>query len=288
MKQIKLTTFTDPMMGLSYECEPIFRKLETHYAGQIDFHYSMGVLVRDVCDFMIPEDAAETIEQSIRNYNSRLARIYEQEEEICGMPICMDGFQLFDKEHTSSLPLCLADKAVQQMTPQLADRFLYNLRYATIVETRPTTHLDEILRVVRQTGIEEAQFLQCYENGSAELALRHDLQIIQNLGIRNLPAYLLQYGHQRLLFPKLMDYDDFVTAIAQISDGQIYPSQPQPTIDALRTMLSKHPLISPIEISHAFDLQSQEEVKAFIQPLLENNEISIYEVPHGLFIKANC
>lgn len=32
-----LTTFTAPMMGLSYECEPIFRKLETHFAGQIAF-----------------------------------------------------------------------------------------------------------------------------------------------------------------------------------------------------------------------------------------------------------
>ena len=41
-------TFTDPMMGLSYECEPIFRKLETHFPGRIEFIYVMSGLVRNV------------------------------------------------------------------------------------------------------------------------------------------------------------------------------------------------------------------------------------------------
>ena len=62
MNKITLTTFTDPMMGLSYECEPIMRKLETHFAGQIEFRYVMGLLVRDVHDFMMAEDYADTDE----------------------------------------------------------------------------------------------------------------------------------------------------------------------------------------------------------------------------------
>ena len=45
-EKISLVTFTDPMMGLSYEYEPIFRKLETYFAGKIDFHYVMSLLVR--------------------------------------------------------------------------------------------------------------------------------------------------------------------------------------------------------------------------------------------------
>ena len=31
MEKITLTTFTNPLMGLSYECKPIFRKLVMHY-----------------------------------------------------------------------------------------------------------------------------------------------------------------------------------------------------------------------------------------------------------------
>ena len=32
MDKIVIVTFTDPMMGLSYECKSIFRKLETNFA----------------------------------------------------------------------------------------------------------------------------------------------------------------------------------------------------------------------------------------------------------------
>ena len=56
MEKIIIFSFTDPMMGLSYESEPVFRKLETHFAGHIEFRYIMSGLVRNVTDFMTPED----------------------------------------------------------------------------------------------------------------------------------------------------------------------------------------------------------------------------------------
>ena len=41
------------MMGLSWEYEPTFRKLETHF--QIEFRYIMSVLVPDVYRLVNPE-----------------------------------------------------------------------------------------------------------------------------------------------------------------------------------------------------------------------------------------
>ena len=61
-----ITTFTDPMMGLSYESEPVFRKLETHFEGQIEFRCVMAGLVRDVSDFMTPEERSMEPETGIR------------------------------------------------------------------------------------------------------------------------------------------------------------------------------------------------------------------------------
>ena len=55
-EKISLVTFTDPMMGLSYECAPIFRKLETHFADEIEFHFVMSLLVRDVYELFAPDD----------------------------------------------------------------------------------------------------------------------------------------------------------------------------------------------------------------------------------------
>ena len=55
---VNLTVFTDPMMGLSYESEPILDALDRRYGKRLDIRYVMSVLVRDVCDFMTPTERA--------------------------------------------------------------------------------------------------------------------------------------------------------------------------------------------------------------------------------------
>ena len=138
--KVNIVTFTDPMMGLSYESEPVFRKLETHFGENIEFKYLMCILVKDVYDLVNPADLSINKELAIKNYNAKLAKIYESEEYISNMPINMTDFHLFSIEHTSSLPLKLAYKSVQLVDKSKADLFLYNLRYATIVAAcRPTT-----------------------------------------------------------------------------------------------------------------------------------------------------
>ena len=285
MNKITLTTFTDPMMGLSYECEPIFRKLETHFAGQIEFKYSMGLLVRNVYELCDCNELAQSPALGLHHYNARLAKIYESEESISGMPINMDGFCLFSTEETSSLPLNLAYKAAQLTAPELADRFLYNLRYATIVDTRPTTKLEEILKVVRQTGINEKQFLQHYQDSSAETALDSDLTHMHALGIHTLPAYLLQYDGKQMVIKQLIGYDTFVAAIRQISDGCIYPQPVMQSLQSVSQLLEQHPLISPIEVREALDFHSIDDVRQFIQPLIDSREITIRDVKRGWFIE---
>lgn len=285
MNKITLTTFTDPMMGLSYECEPIFRKLETHFAGQIEFKYSMGLLVRNVYELCDCNELAQSPALGLHHYNARLAKIYESEESISGMPINMDGFCLFSTEETSSLPLNLAYKAAQLTAPELADCFLYNLRYATIVDTRPTTKLEEILKVVRQTGINEKQFLQHYQDSSAETAMDSDLTRMHALGIHTLPAYLLQYDGKQMVIKRLIGYDTFVAAIRQISDGCIYPQPVMQSLQSVSQLLEQHPLISPIEVREALDFHSIDDVRQFIQPLIDSREITIRDVKRGWFIE---
>lgn len=217
-EKVIITTFTDPMMGLSWECEPLFRKLETHFAGQIEFRTVMALLVRDVRDFMLPDELALPPVEGIRRYNARLAAIYESEEPISGMSINMTGFRLFDAEHTSSLPLNLAYHAVKLTDAESAERFLYNLRYATVVDCRPTTQTEELLAVGQNTGLDADTFLRHFHDGSAQAALERDLRLWHSLGIRSLPAYLIQYGDRAALIQSF-DYRDFVSAIGELSHG---------------------------------------------------------------------
>jgi len=281
MNKITLTTFTDPMMGLSYECEPIFRKLETHFAGQIEFRYSMGLLVSNVYELWGCNELAQSPALALHRYNTRLAKIYENEEQISGMPINMDGFCLFSTEETSSLPLNLAYKAAELTAPELADCFLYNLRYATIVET---TKLEEILKVVRRTGINEKMFLQHFQDSSAETALDSDLTRMHALGIHTLPVYLLEYDERQMLIKHLIGYDAFVDAIRELTDGRAHPQLVEQSLVSVRQLLEQHPLISPIELREAFDFNTTDDVRQFIQPMVDSGEVSIRDVKRGWFI----
>lgn len=210
MEKLIITTFTDPMMGLTYECEPIYDKLKERYP-HIEFRWVMSLLVRDVSDLMHPN---ETISQ----YNKRLARIYESEQSIGGLPIKMPDLHLFDEQHRSSLPLNLAYKAAQLSDIDRADEFLKNLRHATIVDVLPTTHFDVILKVVRDTGIDEDRFTQYFNDGTAQTELEKNLAFTRELNIRTLPAYLIQYGEKAVVVRSLIDFENFVSIVEQLKE----------------------------------------------------------------------
>ena len=221
-EKITLVTFTDPMMGLSYECEPIFRKLETHFAGKIDFRYVMSGLVRDVYELVNPADLKISKELAIKNYNEKLAEIYRMEENLGGLPINMDGFSLFSVNETSSDPLNIAYKAAQISNPDKADLFLYNLRFATIVECLPTTKLQEILKVAIKSELNIKKFLAAYNDGSAERAFKSDLAIRDRLNIHSLPSYLVQYKDKGALIQNLVDYNGFVKIFSDFAGDNLF------------------------------------------------------------------
>lgn len=214
-KKITMTVFTDPMMGLSYESEPIIDHLKEEYGERLELRYVMSLLVRDVSDFMTPEERVLEPEEGIRTYCRRLAGIYKSEETIGGLPINMNGFCLFDPEHRSSRPLCMAYKAARLADPVKADDFLTALRHAVVIDCLPATHFDVILKIIRNTGIDEAAFVQHYKDGTAEQALEQDLRLTRNLGIRSLPAYLLERDKKALILQSF-HYQDFVNAIEDL------------------------------------------------------------------------
>lgn len=217
-EQILLTVFTDPMMGLSYESEPIMDALARRYGERLAIRYVMSVLVRDVSDFMTSAERALPPEQGILLYCKRLAQIYKSEESIGGLPINMEDFRLFDPEHRSSMPLCLAYKAAQIVSPDKAETFLLRLRHATVQDCRPTTHEEEILAVVRKSGIDEQAFLAAYRDGRGEAALERDFTLTRSMGIHSLPTYLLQCRDKGVLLQSF-DMNDFLTAIARITQN---------------------------------------------------------------------
>lgn len=266
---LKITTFTDPMMGLSYESEPFFLQLETHFSQQICFVYAMGCLVENVTDWLLPNE-------TLPEYNARLARIYEAEQCISGLPISMPKLALFTAERPSSLPLNLAYKAAQLADIRKADIFLYRLRYAAIVEVRPTNDLTVILDVVRAVGIDETAFLHHFQNGSAQIALNQDLALKKQLGIRGLPAYLFEFEDKKIVMNGVLNFTQFTQIIQQISEGKLQPKTPELTVEILAKLLAEHPLISLIELQCAFNVD-EAKVRSILSVFLAKGEVEFME-----------
>lgn len=175
--KITIFVFTDPMMGLSYEQEPVLEKLKAHYGERISFRYVMAGLVRDVADFMTTAERALPPEQGIAKYNKRLAGIYLKEEPLGGLPMNMTHFHLFDADHRSSWPLDIDYEAVRLIAPEKAENFLYALRRATIVEGRQTTKTSELVIIAEQCCIDGKAFLACFQHGRRLRLLRQQHQL---------------------------------------------------------------------------------------------------------------
>ena len=283
MENVTLTTFTDPMMGLSYECEPVYRRLEVRFGGQIEFRTVMAGLVRDMSDFMTQEECSLGPEEGIWRYCARLAGIYKSEEAIAGLPIRMEGFHLFDAEHRSSYPLCIACEAAKLTDPGRAEAFFYRLRYATIAETRQTTREEELARVARLSGLEEDVFLRHFRGG-AEAAFRADLALTRSAGIRGLPMCLVQYENRRARISPLNGYDALADAIRTVSGGKIKPREVVDKARALDDLLAGHPLISRMEVRFALDL-SEGELRLLLRPYIERGRVLELETED--FYQAN-
>ena len=111
------------------------------------------------------------------------------------------------------------------------------------------------------------------------------MRFCREYGIDTLPSYLLQYNEKAILIKGLIGYDGFAQAIDRLTGGKVQPHGVKPTVNALREIIKRHPLISLIEIREAFDLNTNEEVMGLLKPLLSSGEIAVKKVYHGQFIE---
>ena len=217
MEKVVITQFSDPMMGLSWECEPAIREVEQRFGDQVEICDVMRVLMRDVTDFMTPQERSLPEAEGVARYNERLAQIYREEEALGGMPINMDGFCLFAPGRRSSMQLCLAYEAAELAEPEKAREFLYRLREATVAKCRPTTKREELLQVVRDCGIDEEQFTRCFDGPAAQDALWSDLRYGDSFGIFQLPAFVVSKGDKALMFTGVPTATMLARAVESVS-----------------------------------------------------------------------
>ncbi|MBB1080460.1 DsbA family protein [Limosilactobacillus sp. STM2_1] len=275
MAKLTITTVTDPMMGMLWETWPTMRKLETHYGDQIDFKFMMGQLVKNVYDLVDPNVTQMYGKKvALNQYWTRLMQVYLQEEQIAGMPIYMGGNErLFDEEHLSSVPLNLGFLAIAGNDSEKENQVLYEMQYDTVVNNLQTNDIKYLTALASKFGIDQSQFESRYNSTGVKGHLAQSQQIMQQMKIDQLPAYILTYNGKSYIIKGIPKYDEWQRLIKQVTDDEIKASRIEANSETINAFINCHPHISSLELKEAFDVEEKDVVELLKETPLEKEKV---------------
>lgn len=281
--KIIITNFTDPVCTWCWGTEPIFRKLETHFPGLIEFRYVMGGLVEDVHKMYDPANGIGS--SDVGAFNRQVASHWVEASNRHGMPVDSERFELFSEEYPSTYPQNIAYKAAQMSDPYKADLFLYNLRVAAAAEARLISHEDVLVSIASETGMDIGAFLTHLYDGTAERAFNADRGLMAGLGVHGFPTFLVKYNSAQYMLRGYNNYETFVAVISSATQGAVKPIDVEASEDNLLSFMEAHPRMAAEEIRQAFDFKTTEDVRSFVAPMVESGELEIQEAGNGWFVR---
>ncbi|MHB0981721.1 MAG: DsbA family protein [Thermoleophilia bacterium] len=272
---VELLAFTDPVCTWCWGSEPVLRKLETWYGGDVSIHYVMGGLVEDIRAFY---DAANDIGGDPEKSNAQIARHWLEASARHGMPVRTEGFRLFTADTTSTYPQNIAFKAAELTNPAMAARYLRRIREASATEARETGCLEVLIELASEVGVDVAGFVTHFSDGSAEEAFREDLATTRRYGVRGFPTFLVRYQDKELLLRGYQTYRAVQAVIDTLTSGTLDPQAPEPTVQNVLGFLRGYGRAAPVEVMTVFDL-SLGQYEAIVDGLEAENRVR--RVPAG-------
>lgn len=283
MKEIIITNFTDPVCVWCWATEPVFRALETHYPGKIEFRYITGGLVDNIDNF---SDPANDINAGSDGANAQIMSHWLESADRHGMPIKSEGFNLFSKEYPSTYPQNIAYKAAQIVDVDKADRYLRRIREATYTEGKVTSNLDVQIELAKDVGIDTEALLKVINNGQAEKKFKADLGITYSTGVNSFPSFLVKSAQARqVLVRGFNTFEDFKEIISHLTDGALVAEKVTPSFEALSELMYKHPKLALEEVRQAFDFDSQSDAEEWLEPFIKDGSLVKEEAGTSYFIK---
>ncbi|WP_289158716.1 DsbA family protein [uncultured Muribaculum sp.] len=282
--KVVITNFTDPLCTWCWGLEPVFRKLETHFPGELEFRYVMGGLVENIEEKWDPANGIGHAD--IPRINQQIEAHWNDASSRHGMPVKGTGFTLFSREYPSTYPQNIAYKAAQMVDAKKADRFLRRMREASAAEYLMTSHQEVLDKLAAEVGIDLKEFHKHLEDGSAEEAFKDDLKITRAFGVTGFPTCLVSYGGKQMLLRGYNDYDTFVTVIGMVSDGKVTPVVNAAYDDnAMLDFIKDHGRLALAELKEAFDFPDMNSADAWARKMKDEGKVNINAVGKSYFIE---
>lgn len=281
--KVEIIEFTDPVCTWCWGSEPLLKKLKVKYKDQIKVKYVMGGLVKDINQFY---DSFNDIGGDASNSNKQIVAHWLEASKKHQMPVNSEGFNLFSNDYPSTYPQNIAYKAALMEDEALANDFLRRIRKATITEAKLTSQLKVLIELASEVGLDVANFIERYSDGSAEKAFLEDQKITQAYGVGGFPSFLIRYGEKEVLLRGYQSYETIKAVILTLSNNQISEKALDKSEASVLDFIKKYKSVAPIEIMMAFTLELAE-YTAIINNFLNQGLIKIEKVGNGSFIKES-
>lgn len=283
-KKVIITNFTDPLCTWCWGLEPVFRKLETHFPGEIEFRFVMGGLTEDVDKIWDPANGIGHAD--IPQIHRQVEAHWIDASRRHGMPVKGTGdFNLFNREYRSTYPQNIAYKAAQMSDPDKADRFLRRMREASAAEYQQTNREAVLDKLAAEVGLDVAKFRKYIDDGSAEKAFKEDLKLTRAFGVTGFPTCLVSYGDKQILLRGYNDYSTFVHAIEMASDGAVKPiGSPEKDDSTILNFLKSHNRLALAELKEAFDFPNSKDADKWAKEMEKKGLVKIMPVGESYFI----
>lgn len=278
---IEIIEFTDPVCTWCWGSEPILRKLETHYEGNIEVNFVMGGLVKDIRSF---RDSVNDIGGDMTKVNSQVASHWLEASSRHGMPVEENGFNLFSEENPSTYPVNIAYKAAEFQSKDLAKKFLRRMREGAASEAKNVNQIEVLIELAQESGLDVAKFIKSFSDGSAEKAFLEDLKITRSYRVHGFPSFLVKASNgKEVMLRGYQSYDTFREVIKQITNNEVVEKSFEKNEDSVLEFIKKYEHVAPVEIETNFDLTKTEASK-IIKNLENKDLVNISSTGNGSFI----
>jgi predicted DsbA family dithiol-disulfide isomerase len=282
--KVEVIEFTDPACTWCWGSEPALRKLETLYEGNLEVNFVMGGLVEDIKNF---SDDWNGIGGDLSEVNEQIAGHWLEASKRHGMPVEVNGFQLFTEETPSTYPMNIAFKAVQFQSNDLAKKFLRRIREAVAAEAINANKTEALIELAVECGVDIAKFLESLKDDTAEKAFREDLEITRAHRVHGFPSYLVKASNGKTLMLKgFQSFETFKAVVDQLTNNGLTPKTIEKTEENIMSFINKFERVAQAEISEAFSL-SKAEGEEIVESLKNQKLIKVSEAGNGYFITAN-
>lgn len=276
---LELVEYTDPYCTWCWGLEPVLRKVEEVYGGQIKISFKMGGLVKDMTEF---HDAANKIGGP--NWFEQVAAHWLEASSKHGMPVDERIFFDIKDKPFSTHPANIAFKAAQFQDDSLAKHFLRRMREGVAVERQDISLLEVQAQLAEEVGLDRNRLIADIKSGRAREAFEEELKEGREQGVRGFPTFLLRSlsDEKEVLIRGFQQFEDFVEIFGEFAGDTLNPVYATANEDNVLAFLRKHKRVAPKEVAEVFDL-SEEDVGKYLKSFVAQGLVKKERAGNGFF-----